>query len=101
MQKYQTQTTENLAVLEWIKAFELSDVHDALVEVSRKVTARVPLLVIDQSTEFDPSSEDLQQIVKIFDKFKGHFTDKVAFVVSKDVHYGVVTTPPPGFSILL
>jgi len=89
MRKYRTHTNEKVAIIEWMKAFDLSDLHDALEEVARKVTTPVPLLVINHSNEFDPPSDELLQIVKIFDKFKNHFTVKVAFIVSKDSHYGL------------
>lgn len=72
-----------------MKAFELSDVYDAPEEVSRKITAKVPLLFIDHSTEFDVSLDEFPKIVNLFEKYKIHFTDKVAWVVTKDVHDGL------------
>lgn len=89
MQKYLTQTSEELAVIQWMTAFGLSDVYDALEEVSRKVTNPVPLLLIDHSTEFDPSLDELERMVSLFEKYKKRFTNRVAYVVSKDVHYGL------------
>jgi len=53
------------------------------------VAISLPLLVIDHATEFDHSFDELQRIVTVFDKSKGHFSEKLAFVVSKDVHYGL------------
>ena len=89
MKKYQVLTNKNLAVLQCLKAFKLSDVYDALEELSRKVTAPVPLLVVDHSSEFEASLDELQQIVNLFERYKKHFTNRVAYVVSKDVQYGL------------
>lgn len=89
MQKYIIQTIENLAVLQWMTAFDLSDVQDALENLSRTVTTPVPLLVIDRDTEFEASLDELQKMVDLFGRYKEHFTDRVAYVVSKDVHYGL------------
>ena len=88
MQKYQLQTTKTLAILQWNDAFEYSDVYDALEELARMVTDPVPLLVIDNSTEFDASSDELHQMIYLLERYKEHFTNRVAYVVSKDVYYG-------------
>lgn len=89
MKKYQLHTNKNLAVIQWNEAFEYTDVYDALEEVTRTVTGPVPLLVIDHSTEFDASSYELQEMVNVFERYKKHFINRVAYVVSKDVHYGL------------
>jgi len=89
MQKYQNHTNKNLAVIQWNKAFKYTDVYDALEELTRKVMAPVSPLVIDHSTEFDASSYELQEMVNLFERYKKHFINRVAYVVSKDVHYGL------------
>lgn len=89
MKKYHFHTNKKLAVIQWNEVFEYADMADALEEVSERLTNPVPLLLIDHSTEFNPSSNELETIVSLFEKYQLHFKRRVALVVSKDVHYGL------------
>lgn len=89
MQKYIIHTSEKIAVIQWTVAIELSDVNDALEELAQTVKNPVPLLLITHSDEFEASWHGLNEMVNLFGKYRKHLTDKVAYVVPRNVHPGL------------
>lgn len=97
MKKYVIQTSKKVTILQWMEAFELSDVQDALEELSETDTTPVTLLIIANCIDFDAPLNELHRMVDLFERYKKYFSNRIAYVVSKDEPYHMGRTVRAGF----
>ena len=70
-------TMDNIRdIVEWVKS------EEALPE-------KIKLLIVDKSTNFDPSTVELEDIAVIYGAIKERISSQWALVVAKEYHFGL------------
>lgn len=70
-------TMDNIRdIVEWVKS------EEALPE-------KIKLLIVDKSTNFDPSTVELEDIAVIYGAIKERISSKWALVVAREYHFGL------------
>ena len=59
------------------------------VKTEPSLPGRIKLLIVDRSTNFDPSTIELEEIAAIYGSIKDRIYSRWALVVAKEYHYGL------------
>ena len=59
------------------------------VKSERSLPERIKLLIVDRSTNFDPSTIQLEEIAAMYGSIKDRIHSRWALVVGKEYHYGL------------
>jgi len=59
------------------------------VKTEPSLPERIKLLIVDRSTNFDPSTMELEDIAAIYGSIKDRICSRWALVVAKEYHYGL------------
>jgi hypothetical protein len=59
------------------------------VKMEPSLPERIKLLIVDQSTNFDPSTVQLEEIAAIYGSIKDRINSRWALVVAKEYHFGL------------
>jgi hypothetical protein len=72
-------------------SFSVGDVHAAFSKIRSEFDGSTPLqiLIIDQGSEFEPSREEVQELVGGWGAIFSDVPVRIALLVDKDIHYGL------------
>jgi hypothetical protein len=71
--------------------FAVEDIHNIVewVKTEPALPEKVKLLIIDNSTNFDPSKIQLEEVAAIYSTIKDRISSRWALVVEKKLHFGL------------
>ena len=72
-------------------SFSVGDVHAAFSKIRSEFDGSAPLqiLIVDHGSEFEPSREEVQEMVKGWGAIFRNIPTRIALLVETDVHYGL------------
>jgi len=72
-------------------SFDVGDVHLAFSKIRSEFDGSTPLqiLIVDRGSEFEPSREDVQELVRGWGAIFRGVPVRIALLVEKDLHYGL------------
>ncbi len=72
-------------------SFSVGDVHAAFSQIRSEFDGSTPLqiLIVDHGSEFEPSREQIQQLVSGWSAIFRYVPVRIALLVDKDIHYGL------------
>jgi hypothetical protein len=82
---------DDLAIVTCEGDFAMDNIRDIVewVTTEESLPERIKLLIVDRSTNFDPSTVDLEDIAAIYGSIKERISSRWALVVAKEYHYGL------------
>ena len=72
-------------------SFSVGEVHAAFANIRSEFDGSTPLqiLIVDHGSEFEPSREQIQQLVSGWGAIFRYVPVRIALLVDKDIHYGL------------
>ncbi len=72
-------------------SFDVGHVHAAFSEIRAEFDGSTPLqiLIVDHGSEFEPSREDVRELVRGWGAIFRGVPVRIALLVEKDIHYGL------------
>lgn len=82
---------EDFAVVTCEGDFTMDNIRDIVkwVNTEEALPERIKLLIVDWSTNFDPSTVELEDVAAIYGTIKERISSRWALVVAKEYHYGL------------
>ena len=73
--------------------FDMDDARSARQEIAdRSAEEEIPasgVLIVDSSSSFNPSNEELREVVDLMKHLSDNVAERIALVVGRDLHYGL------------
>lgn len=71
--------------------FTIDNIRDIVdwVKTEPSLPERIKLLIVDRSTNFDPSTIQLEEIAAMYSSIKDRIYSRWALVVAKEYHFGL------------